>query len=374
MSSTSTTAVGEGRRHAAQPTRTTPARRLPAAGIAGVSCAFPPAITQRQTWDEYFAGQYGHDERIRAVWHGCGVESRHHVVDPIDDADIATWGTERRMQRFAAEALKLAATAARGALAEASLQGVAVDSLTVVSSTGYGMPGLDVRLAAELGLRSDVERLHVGHMGCAGGLSALATAADAAAARGQVGLLVCVELASLHIQPASEAFEQVISHALFSDAATAVAVVPSQTGLTVVDRLSHTVPGTEEMVRLDVTDHGFAIGLSAEIPGVLREHVGGAVTKLLTRNGVSVGEVAGWAVHPGGPAILDVIADELGLDAGALECSRNVLREHGHCSSATAFVVLDEVQRRAELASGDVVVLMAFGPGMTLLVTLLRQA
>jgi predicted naringenin-chalcone synthase len=62
------------------------------------------------------------------------------------------------------------------------------------------------------------------------------------------------------------------------------------------------------------------------------------------------------------------------LPADALDCSRDVLRKHGHCSSATAFVVLDEVQRRTALAAGDVVVLMAFGPGMTLLVSLLRQS
>jgi predicted naringenin-chalcone synthase len=373
LSSTSTTAAPELRRSLPQPSLIAPARRVVAASIAGVQSAFAPAISQAETWESYFGAHYGFDERIKSVWDNCGVQSRHHVVDPIADADIASWGTERRMQRFQSEAVKLGVSAARGALAQAGVDVAAVDALTVISSTGYGMPGVDIKLAHELGLRNDTQRLHVGHMGCAGGLSGLAAAADAAAASGQVCLLVSVELASLHIQPASKDFEQVISHAMFSDAASAVAVVPGDRGLRVVDRISHTDPATQDMVRLDVTDHGFRIGLSPQIPAVLRGNVAATVTTLLARNGLRVNDVAGWAVHPGGPAILDVIASELDLPADALQSSRDVLRDHGHCSSATAFVVLEEVRRRTALNRGDAVVLMAFGPGMTLYAALLRH-
>ena len=63
----------------------------------------------------------------------------------------------------------------------------------------------------------------------------------------------------------------------------------------------------------DVTDLGFRMGLSPRVPDVLSRHVGGVVEELLTGAGLRIEDVAGWAVHPGGPRILDVVRDELGL-------------------------------------------------------------
>jgi predicted naringenin-chalcone synthase len=82
-----------------------------------------------------------------------------------------------------------------------------------------------------------------------------------------------------------------------------------------------------------------------------------------------VADVAGWAVHPGGPRILDVVRERLGLEEAQLGASRRVLADHGNCSSATVLLVLDEL--------GDVdgpVVAMAFGPGLTLYAALLLPA
>ncbi|GGM86907.1 hypothetical protein GCM10011609_24340 [Lentzea pudingi] len=70
------------------------------------------------------------------------------------------------------------------------------------------------------------------------------------------------------------------------------------------------------------------------------------------------------------PCVLDTV--ELGLRPGALEPSRHVLREHGNCSSATVLMVLDHLLRTSAPQPGDPVVAMAFGPGLTLYITLLR--
>jgi alkylresorcinol/alkylpyrone synthase len=108
------------------------------------------------------------------------------------------------------------------------------------------------------------------------------------------------------------------------------------------------------------------MGLSARVPDVLAKHVGDVVDELLSGAGLRVEDVGGWAVHPGGPRILDVVRDNLGLDEADLAVSRRVLAEHGNCSSATVLLVLEEL--------GDVdgpVVAMAFGPGLTLYAALL---
>jgi predicted naringenin-chalcone synthase len=79
--------------------------------------------------------------------------------------------------------------------------------------------------------------------------------------------------------------------------------------------------------------------------------------------------VDGWAVHPGGPRILDVVERELGLPPEAMAASRRTLHEHGNCSSGTVLMVLDELRTTG---TGGHLVLLAFGPGLTLYATLLR--
>jgi predicted naringenin-chalcone synthase len=119
----------------------------------------------------------------------------------------------------------------------------------------------------------------------------------------------------------------------------------------------------------DVGDTGFRMGLSPRVPAVLARHVRDTVTGLLDRHGLRCSDVDGWAVHPGGPRILDVVGGRLELPATALADSRAVLREHGNCSSPTVLMVLDRIRRRAARH----VVVLAFGPGLTLYAALLSN-
>jgi predicted naringenin-chalcone synthase len=169
------------------------------------------------------------------------------------------------------------------------------------------------------------------------------------------------------VQPAQADLEQVVAHALFSDAAAAVVLEPGAArGRRVAGIVARTDSSTADHMTWDVTDLGFRMGLSPRVPDVLGRHVGDVVDELLAQAGLRVEDVAGWAVHPGGPRILDVVRDELGLSEEQMGASRRVLTEHGNCSSATVLLVLEE------LADVDgPVVAMAFGPGLTLYTTLL---
>ena len=73
------------------------------------------------------------------------------------------------------------------------------------------------------------------------------------------------------------------------------------------------------MMTWDVTDLGFRMGLSQRVPDVLDGYVAGLVDGLLGRHGLTRSDVDGWAVHPGGPRILDVVRDRLELPAEALD-------------------------------------------------------
>jgi alkylresorcinol/alkylpyrone synthase len=245
----------------------------------------------------------------------------------------------------------------------------------VVSCTGYATPGVDQLVAAKLGFAPSLQRLVIGHMGCYGAVPGLGAVADFVTARRQPAVLACVELPSLHVQPPTSDMEQVVAHALFSDAASAVVMEPAARGqaggLALVDVAACTVADAASLMTWSVTDHGFRMTLDRHVPDVLAAHVGPAVDDLLARNRLGRGDVAAWAVHPGGPRILDVVADRLGLADDDLAASRRVLAEHGNCSSATLLLVLAELRRRA-LPSRAPVVAMAFGPGLTLYACLLR--
>ncbi len=118
----------------------------------------------------------------------------------------------------------------------------------------------------------------------------------------------------------------------------------------------------------DVTDLGFRMGLSPRVPETLAGHVAPFVSELLARHGLAVTDVDGWAVHPGGPHILDVVERELALPGDALGPSREVLGAHGNCSSPTVLLIVDELRR----AGREHLLVLAFGPGLTLYAALLR--
>ena len=340
--------------------------------LTGIGTAVPQSRGQAELWDGFF-GEHFEDRSIaRRIWHNAGVQTRHGVADPFE-VDVREWSTERRMQQFMEDGLPLGVDAVERCLADADLDRDDVGLLTVVTCTGYGTPGVDILLARELGLSDRLQRLHVGHMGCYAAVPGLATVADAAAARGKAAVMLCLELTSLHIQPPTRDLEQIVAHALFSDAAVAAAVVPDAgVGFEVIDVVARTDIAHAAKMRWDVTDQGVRMALSPRVPQVLERHVADVVGELLAPHGLTPADVGGWAVHPGGPRIIDVVCERLGLPEEALAETASVLRDHGNCSSATVLMVLDRIRAGRDLADGDPVIFMAFGPGLTLYAALLR--
>lgn len=339
--------------------------------IAGIGSSFPPALDQQEAWDGFFAAHYGDSRLARRVWHTAGIDRRHSAVDPRVE-DLSGAGTGVRMERFAELAVPLACDAVAAALRVSGVDANEIELLTVASCTGYVTPGVDILVARELGLRASVQRLHIGHMGCYAAIPALAATADAATARGKVGVTVCVELTSLHLQPPTDDLEQIVAHALFSDAAAAAVIVPDAPGLEIVDVVACTDTSTSELMTWRITDLGFRMRLSPKVPAVLDGHVLAVTVDLLERHGLRIDDVARWAIHPGGPRIIDTVARRLGLDVDDVSASRDTLRRHGNCSSATTLLVLEELSARSDIETGQYVVAMAFGPGLTLYAMLLR--
>jgi len=341
--------------------------------LAGIAAAVPPPVSQDLLWSGFFAEHYQEVRSAERIFAHAGVGYRHPAVNPLIE-DISAAGTGARMRRYLAEALPLGRTAVTDALADAGMPVTEPGLFAVVSCTGYATPGVDIRLAADLGLRDDVQRLLIGHMGCYAALPGLATVADYVTVHRKPAVLLCVELTSVHLQPPTRDLSQVVAHALFSDAAVAAVLRPSvpadpAPGFAVLDVAAGTDVTAADQMTWDVTDQGFRMGLSARVPDTLAAQLPGTIGALLGRHGLTPADIAHWAVHPGGPRILDVVQQRLGLPAAALAPSRTALREHGNCSSGTVLLVLRDVPARP----GELAVALAFGPGLTLYAVLLRR-
>jgi predicted naringenin-chalcone synthase len=343
----------------------------PAPVIAGIGVSLPARVGQDELWERFFARHYAGPARALAqrVFENSGVRTRQAAVNPMLE-DVSGWSTDRRMRRYLTEALPLGKEAVDRALSAAGLRADELGLFVVCSCTGYVTPGLDILLARDLSMAVDTQRLFIGHMGCYAALPGLGSVADFVTARGRPALLLCAELTSLHVQPPTADTQQIVAHALFSDAAAAVVVVPGGgRGYAVRDVAASTDTSAADQMTWEVTDLGFRMGLSPRVPQVLSAHVRALVDGLLARHGLTRADVDGWAVHPGGPRILNVVRRELDLPPEALAASQEVLARYGNCSSPTVLLILEELRARPD--PPDRVVVLAFGPGLTLYAVLL---
>jgi predicted naringenin-chalcone synthase len=80
-----------------------------------------------------------------------------------------------------------------------------------------------------------------------------------------------------------------------------------------------------------------------------------------------------FAIHPGGPAILNQIRAKLGIEESQIALSRQVLYENGNMASATAPHIWKLVAESPDIAVGTKVLSMAFGPGLTVIGALFEK-
>ncbi len=268
-------------------------------------------------------------------------------------------GTGERMRRYATAAPDLAVCAIE-ALGDATALG-AITHLVVASCTGFVAPGIDQIIARRMGLAHSVERLLVGFMGCYAAVPALRRArhivrSDPAARV----LVVTVELSTLHLQEVHE-LEPLLAMLQFGDGAAAALVTADAVGFALEAPFATTLPDSAELIRWDITDRGFAMHLSGQVPARIAAGLADPEFALAATGGVDPGEVDGWAVHAGGRSILDAVERALELPHDALAASRSVLEEVGNMSSATLMFVLERLLTGPRVERG---VALAFGPGL----------
>ena len=379
------------------------------ASILSIGTAVPSTIIGQDHIRDVFRGQPGlgrlAPRLIGAVFDGAAIDTRHTVIDelaaepdastPQTDAPvfydraegrILRPGTGARNDVYVARSPDLFVRAAEEALAGApGITAADVTHVVTVSCTGFFAPGPDYLLVRRLGLAPSTRRLHIGFMGCYGAFPALRAARDTCLAEPDaVVLVVCAELCTLHLRSSDDP-DAIVASSVFADGAAAAVVSsrPAAPGSHVLDLdVLETVltPVGEGDMAWSIGDQGFDMVLSSYVPHIVEENIDSALATLLEAGGIGVGDVDGWAVHPGGRSILDRVESQVGLGEVAMAPSRRVLREYGNMSSATVLFILREHLEGAGGADGDPappavrrVCAMAFGPGLTVESALLTR-
>jgi alkylresorcinol/alkylpyrone synthase len=291
-----------------------------------------------------------------------------HTVEPLERV-IEHRSLGEAMRLYTQHAPRLARLAACRALASARTSPKDIDVVISVSCTGYMVPSLDVRLAAEIGLRPDVIRLPLTELGCSGGAAAIALAhRHLAAFPDQRVLVVAVELASLSFHRGDRSLDNLTASMVFGDgAAAAVLGRKDEIALRVAATESRLVPGSEHALGFDLRDTGFHVVLDRRLPQLIEADLGPIVGDFRHRHGVP--EPQFYAVHAGGPRIFDAVESALALDPGDLAVSRSVFRKVGNLSSASIFFSLAALP---DGQPGDGLAI-AFGPGVTIELAHLRR-
>lgn len=368
--------------------------------LLGLGTAVPPHYIIQQEAAEFagtcLAGETDSAKAsslVHALYRRSGVQTRHSVVlDSSTDNSPATQhfyhpsdqmsdrgpGTAARMLRFEQEAPLLAQQAVAQALQQGSINSSDVTHLITVSCSGFSAPGFDLRLISSLGMSASVARTHVGFMGCHGLLNGLRVARAFAAADPKAIVVVCaLELCTLHHQY-GWAPQEVVANSLFADGAAAVVgtsrpgadICPGTVSLpSVVDSYSMVIPGTDDMMTWRIGDAGFRMTLSPEVPGIITSQLPKLLEDFLSRNDLTLPQIGGWAIHPGGPRILNACCSAAQLSPEQIAPSADILSRYGNMSSPTVLFILKEL-----LAAGTPrpYVMLGFGPGLNVEATLLK--
>lgn len=343
--------------------------RSPALGaavrLAGVGTATPPRRVSRQDVVEVLPRIWPQlARRTSLLIDPLDDGYRHLLREPAEMVEALSLGEQTA--RYVEAAPELAAAAAERAIAAAGDRRETIGLLVVASCTGFILPGLDAHLLPKLGLRSDVWRVPMLQLGCAGGAGGLARAADWARTHpGQQALVVAVELPSLTFRPGDHSLDNLLSALVFGDGAGAVVLeadAGTASGLRVGCVRSVLVPDSVNALGYDLADDGFRVILSRRLPEVLAAALPALVDDFCGSD-VAAGLDA-VALHPGGSAIVDAVQNCLGLRDTQLAATRSVLRTTGNTSSAAIFFVLEELAASLPSRSGRGLIL-GLGPGIT---------
>jgi predicted naringenin-chalcone synthase len=256
-----------------------------------------------------------------------------------------------------------------------------------VTCTGYASPSAVQRLIDYKHWNQQTRATQIYHMGCYASLPALRVAKglllnpqDAAPRRAD---LIHTELCTLHFNPCNHSPEQLVVQSLFADGHIRYSMRLSededdfnQPAFEILAVREESVPDSLEDMTWVLSEYGFRMTLSREVPNKIAAALPGFLERLFAMGGENYAAAKSqsvFAIHPGGPRIIDSVQDLLALEDAQTTLSREVLFERGNMSSATLPHIWTKVIESKAVKPETLVASLAFGPGLTIAGGLFRK-
>ncbi|AXI47186.1 type III polyketide synthase [Sulfitobacter sp. SK012] len=337
--------------------------------LHGLSTALPPhCLSQTEVRERaslIFGKRYPQFDRLAKTFDTAGIDRRYSVV-PIDwFSEDHGWADRNAAFMTGAKAMFI--EAARRALDDAEWTGADVDCVVTVCSTGIATPSLDAQAFTEMGFREDIMRVPVFGLGCAGGVSGLATTQAIAAGRPSAKvLLVAVETCSLSFRADRLQKADIIAAVLFGDgsAAACISATPPRAGKIVTLGQGHQTmwPDTLDIMGWDVDETGFGVVFDRSIPAFVTQEFVTATAGALKAANLNHDQIDRYVCHPGLAKVADAIEGALQLEQGSLDAERDTLRAAGNMSAPTVMFVMKAV---IDAGKSGQMMSCALGPGFT---------
>ncbi|PCJ93334.1 MAG: type III polyketide synthase [Hyphomicrobiales bacterium] len=338
--------------------------------LNGLATAVPPHLLPQPTVEEVarkvLGTRYSQFERLAKTFQTSGVEHRYSMVPLEWFYEPKNWPERNAAYLEGSKALFI--EVARAALKDASWSASDVDTIVTVSSTGIATPTLEALAWKEMGFRTDVNRIPVFGLGCAGGVSGMSIAQAMAYARpGSKVLIVALEACSVSFRSDRMQKADIIATVLFGDGAAAVCMSTElpQSGKPIVSfgqGQEELWSDTLSIMGWDVDETGLGVIFDRSIPQFAEENLAEAADKALARSGLKRSDIARFVCHPGGAKVVDAIETAMEIEPNSLDAERTVLRDYGNMSAPTVMFVLKRVLESGQ--SGQMM-MSALGPGFT---------
>ncbi|MFA7658259.1 MAG: 3-oxoacyl-[acyl-carrier-protein] synthase III C-terminal domain-containing protein [Candidatus Gastranaerophilaceae bacterium] len=325
------------------------------------------SYTEQEAIDVYtkWVSSQSEDFRKKAdrIFHHTQIKSKHTVAPP--EVLLAQRTFEDTNNLYREKAIELGTEVLKQTLKKCGLKPEELDYLITTSCTGFMIPSVNAYIANNVGLRKDIKHLPITESGCAAGVTALIYANDLLKAYPDKKVaIITIELPSNTMQVNDFSWDNVVGTALFSDGVACV-ILDSKPELSykIIDSKMYQVPNTTEILGYNLTNSGLKMNLNKCIPEVIQDNFYEMVVPFLEKNGLEIGDVDNFIIHPGGVKILDKIEELLSAHGKDAHLSREIMEKFGNMSSSTVLFILKEQMKNNYI--GEKTLMLSFGPGFT---------